>query len=107
MTKMPCGNTQAEIDNDTQTNAQEQAQYAAELNFWKETRDKLLAGETIYTGCAKFTLSERLANEYQEFADLIDLDHDIMSDYLAKKCSPIVNELIENEARVMASIIVG
>jgi len=104
---MICGNTQAEIDRDTQTDAQEQAQYAAEQALWGETVARLLLGETICTGCAKFTLSERLANEYQQFADLIDLDQDIMNDYLAKKCSPIVNELIENEARVMASIIVG
>jgi hypothetical protein len=106
---MPCGNTQAEIDRDQAglTNAQEHALYAAELNLWKETRDKLLAGETIYTGCAKFTLSERLANEYQEFADLIDLDQDIMNEYLAGKCSPVFNELIKQEASVFASIIVG
>jgi hypothetical protein len=105
--QMPCGNTQAEIKHDTETFAQEQARYAAELGLWKETRDKLLAGETIYTGCAKLTLSERLANEYQEFSDLIDLDQDIMNDYLAWKCGPAINELIKQEASVLASIIVG
>lgn len=102
-----CGNTQAEIARDTQTDAAEQRQHAAEINLWKETRDKLLAGETIYTGCAKFTLSERLANEYQEFADLIDLDDDIMTHYAANTCTPLISELIKNEASVFASIIVG
>jgi hypothetical protein len=104
---MECAVRLAEINNDTQTDAAEQRQYAAELNLWKETRDKLLAGETIYTGCAKFTLSERLANEYQEFADLIDLDDDIMTHYAANTCTPLISELIKNEASVFASIIVG
>ena len=104
---MECAVRLAEINNDTQTDAAEQRQYASELNLWKETRDKLLAGETIYTGCAKFTLSERLANEYQEFADLIDLDDDIMTHYAANTCTPLISELIKNEASVFASIIVG
>ncbi len=104
---MECAVRLAEINNDTQTDADEQRKYAAELNLWKETRDKLLAGETIYTGCAKFTLSERLANEYQEFADLIDLDDDIMTHYAANTCTPLISELIKNEASVFASIIVG
>ncbi len=104
---MECAVRLAEINHDTQTDADEQRKYAAELNLWKETRDKLLAGETIYTGCAKFTLSERLANEYQEFADLIDLDDDIMTHYAANTCTPLISELIKNEASVFASIIVG
>lgn len=104
---MECAVRLAEINNDTQTCAQEHAQYSGELSLWKETRDKLLAGETIYTGCAKLTLSERLADEYQEFADLIDLDDDIMNHYAANTCGQLIKELIQNEASVFASIIVG
>jgi len=100
---MICGNTQAEIERDTQTDAQEQAQYAAEHARWKLYVEQLLAGVTIEENGRKYSLDERVRNEF----NFIDPELDFMADLAAGKCHPVLKRLIQSEARTLASIIAG
>ncbi len=103
----PCGNTQAEIDRDTQTDAQEQAQYAAEHARWKLYVEQLLAGVTIEENGRKYSLADRMADEYQEFSDKVDNGDDYMGEYLAGGFGDRIRNIFKQEARTLASIIVG
>ena len=77
----PCGNTQAEIDRDTQTNTQEQSQYNDEQARWKMYFEQLLEGVTIEENGSKYSLADRMADQYHEFADKLDNDIDFMAEF--------------------------
>lgn len=104
---MICGNTQAEIDNDTQTNAQEQAQYNSLPEQYSYIYNQLTSGKTVYTFSASYDLAEILAGKHQEFSDLVDLDNDFMWEYRQGRLDKSLCLLIENEAYRIASNIVG
>ena len=104
---MPCGNTQAEIDRDTQTDAQEQAQYAAEQARWKLIFDALLDGAEVHENFRFYSLSDWMIDKYDEFADFVDSDFDFMAAFRSGKLSKEQSYLIKQEARTLASIIVG
>jgi len=102
---MLCGNTQAEIDRDTQTDAQEQAQYAAEQARWKLIFNELLEGATIEENGRKYNLDEYLKNKYYgEFQFFADNDIDLLDFF---SCGKDLGGFFKAEARVLASIIVG
>lgn len=101
--QMPCGNTQAEIDRDTDTDHAEQTRFIAEEARWIRTLNDLLAGKTING----MSLADRMANEYQDFADKVDNDIDIMAEYLAGEYGENLNNLFRQEAKTLASIICG
>lgn len=100
---MPCGNTQAEKDRDTQTDHAEQTRFIAEESRWIRTLNDLLAGKTING----MNLADRMADQYQDFADKVDNDIDFMSEYLAGEYGENLNNLFKQEARTLASIICG
>lgn len=102
-----CSNTLAEINNDVQTNAQEQAMYDEQARYWKVCVDLLLAGQPVNNKGVKYTLLDRMANEYKEFSDFIDQDFNFMAHYIAGKFCKSVNDLFQQQARTLASIIVG
>lgn len=104
---MECAVRLAEINNDYQTSAQESAQYQFEQDRWKFYLDQLLAGVTIEENGRKYSLAERLANNYQEFADFVDIDFDFMAAFKNGEFCEVVNSLIKSEARTLASIIIG
>lgn len=104
---MPCGNTQAEIDRDTQTDSQEQAQYAADQERWKLYVDQLLEGVTVEENGREYRLADRMADEYQEFADKIDSDIDFMAEFKNGEYGARLNSVFKQEARTLASIIAG
>ncbi len=98
-----CGNTQAEIDRDTDTEHAESTRYAAEESKWIRTVNDLLAGKTINGLC----LADRMSDEYQEFSDYVNIDFDFMKAYHEGFFCDKVNELFRSEARTLASVIVG
>lgn len=104
---MECAVRLAEINNDTQTNAQEQAQYAAEQERWKMYFEQLLDGVEIHANFRIYSLADRLTDQYEESADFIDSDFDFMSHFKSGKFSEGVNNLIKSEAKTLASIICG
>jgi hypothetical protein len=104
---MICGNTQAEIDRDTQTDAQEQAQYAAEQERWKLIFDSLLEGVEVRENFRFYSLADWMIDKYDEFADFVDSDFDFMAAFNSGKLSKEQSDLIKQEARILASIIVG
>ena len=106
------GNSAAELDNDAsrtelqKLNADLRAE--EEASIWVEIRDQLLAGEAVENDFGrKFTLTERMADEYQEFADFVDQDYDFMAMYVRGELHPAVRDLIYNEACTLASVVVG
>lgn len=104
---MECAVRLAEINNDYQTSAQESSQYQFEQDRWKLYLDQLLAGVTIEENGRKYSLAERLVNDYQEFADFVDIDFDFMAAFKNGEFCEGVNSLIKSEARTLASIIIG
>ncbi len=104
---MECEVRIAEINNDTQTSAQERAAYEAEHYKWKLYVKMLLQGLEIRENGRVYTLAERLANEFEEFAAFVDIDFDFMAAYNRGEFCSGVNQLIKSEAHVLASIIVG
>jgi len=104
---MICGNTQAELDNDTQTEAQEIAQAKWDNKRWNLCVLLLLEGKKIHENGRIYSLQERLVDEFDEFAEMFDLDYDFMNLYANGKLDEKVRELIESQARTLASVIVG
>ena len=100
---MLCQNTQAEINHDTQTNAQEHAQFRAEEAAWIRFTNAFLAGQSIDGLC----LADRMADQYEEFSDFVNQDYDFMKAYKEGKFCASVNELFRHEAKALASIVVG
>lgn len=104
---MECAVRLSEINNDTQTNAQEQAQYAAEYVRWKLYVEQLLEGVTIEESGCKYSLSGRMADQYEQFADMVDNDIDFMSEFNQGTYGTYINNLFRQEAKTLASIICG
>lgn len=104
---MECAVRLAEINNDTQTNAQEQAQCGAEYARWKLYVEQLLGGVTIEESGCKYSLSERMADQYEQFADMVDKDIDFMSEFKQGIYGTYITNLFKQEARNIASIICG
>lgn len=107
MQQMICGNTQAEIERDTQTSYEEQAQYEWEARRWKLVYNWLLQGKNVHANVRIYNLAERLSNEYQEFSDFVNCDFDFMHFYRNGELEKSLANLIEQEARTLASVIVG
>lgn len=104
---MICGNTQAEIARDTQTDAQERVLYALNAERHKLYTQMLLDGVTIEENGRKYSLYDRMIDEYEEFAACVDSDIDFMAMFKSGKFSEKVNKYFKQEARTLASIIVG
>lgn len=104
---MICGNTKAEIDRDTQTNAQEQAAYDNLDVQYSYVFNQLVSGKKVYTFSACYDLAEILAAKHDEFCDLVNQDHDFMWEYRNGELDKSLCELIENEAHRIASVIAG
>lgn len=107
MNKMICGNTQAEINHDTQADAKEQEKYAAQYALWLKYVNALLDGQEIEDGGITYNLADRMANEYEEFSDFVNQDYDFMEAYKKGEFCEGVMNLFRAEARTLASIIVG
>ncbi len=99
----PCGNTQAEIDRDTETDHAEQTRFIAEEARWIRTVNDLLEGKTI----DGMTLADRMADQYEQFSDMIDNDIDFMDEFKKGAYGTYINNLFKQEARTLASIICG
>ena len=104
---MECAVRLAEVNNDTQTDDAEQRQYAAEQARWKMYFEQLLEGVTIEENGRKYSLADRMADQYQEFSDMVDSDIKFMDLFLRCEFCDGVNNLFKGEARTLASIIVG
>lgn len=101
---MPCGNTQAEIDRDTDTDQAERTRFDERENFYTYCLNRLLSGKKVYTFSAVFDLKERMADRYAEFSEFVDCDFDFMHYYKVGELEKRLSNLIEFEARVLASI---
>jgi hypothetical protein len=99
---MICGNTQAEIDRDTQTDAQEQAQYAQEQKLHKIIVAALLRGESV-NGC---NLADRMAYRHDAFAEMVNDDYDFMAAFQVGHLEHY-RMLLTTEAKTLASVIMG
>lgn len=84
------------VDNDDAL----EAQYVRVLN-------DLLAGKKVQHYNQELTLAERMADQYQEFADYVDEGVDFMAMFHAGDFKEKVNALFHKEAIILASIIVG
>lgn len=104
---MECSVRLAEINNDTQTAAQERAYMEARHHKWKLYVRVLLQGMEIHENNVTYTLAERLANEFPEFATFVDVDYDFMTAYNNGDLPESVNKLIQSESRILASKIMG
>lgn len=106
------GNSAAELDNDCSYSIHNRISrssvFELESMRWLMIRDALLRGESLKNVFhQEFSLNVRLGEEYQEFADLIDQNFDIMAAYNRGELHPAVRELIFNEANTLASVICG
>ena len=104
---MECAVRLAEINNDTQTDAQEQALYTLNIERHKIYTQMLLDGLTIEENGRKYSLAERMADEYQEFSDKVDNGDDFMGEYLAGGFGDRIRNIFKQEAQTLASIICG
>lgn len=104
---MECAVRLAEINNDTQTDAQEQALYTLNIERHKLYAQMLLEGLTIEENGRKYSLADRMADQYQEFSDTVDGDIDFMEEFKKGAYGTRINNLFKQEARTLASIIVG
>jgi len=105
--QMLCGNTQAEIDNDHDTEHCERTRYAFEESKWIRIVNELLEGKTVNECGKSANLAEYLADKYVEFSALVDNDYDYMAVFISGKMCVHTAEIIKREARTLASIIVG
>jgi hypothetical protein len=97
------GNTKAEIARDTDTEYLESARFLAEEARWIRTLNDLLEGKTI----EGMNLADRMADQYEEFTDYVNMDFDFMKAYIEGSFCEKVNDLFRSEAKTLASIIVG
>jgi len=106
-----CPVSQAEIDNDSSlTFEQERQLHAAERALWKYLRDQLLNGETVSHNNKSVNLAERLADQHEMFACMVNCDYDYMAEFIAGKFTGTLapmNEIFKSEAGILASILVG
>lgn len=102
---MVCAVRLAEINNDTQTDEQEQAQYALNIERHKLYTKMLLDGATIEENGRKYRLDEHLKNKYVgEFEYFANSDINLIEFF---SCGKDLGEFFKSEARTLASIIVG
>ena len=104
---MICGNTQAEKDRDTQTDAAEHAAYNDLDVQYSYILNRLLSGKKVYTFSASFSLADILEGQHVEFEDLVNQDHDFMYEYRVGGLDKSLRTLIETEAHRIAQSIVG
>lgn len=104
---MECAVRMAEINNDTFTDAKEMAQIATEHLKWKLIYNILTQGCEVRENGRVYRLADRMADQYQEFADMVDSDINFMDLFLRGEFCEGVNNLFKAEARSLASIIVG
>jgi len=104
---IPCGNTQSEIDRDTQTDAQEQATYNDLDVQYSYILNRLLSGKKVYTFSASFSLADILEGQHVEFEDLVNQGNDFMYEYRTGGLDKSLRQLIETEAHRIAQSIAG
>lgn len=105
---MICGNTQAELERDNQTNMQEQAQYEWEAKRWRMAAGQLLHGKNVHAQDGRvYNLAESMANEYPEFNRFVDMGFDFIGAYKNGELEPSIRNLIETQAKKLATKIVG
>lgn len=104
---MICGNSHAELNNDTQTSQQERDAYVEMERDYEQTLLRLLVGETIERDGNRYSLADRLVDEHERFAEMVDADYDFMTAFVAGELNEETDKLIEREARILASIVVG
>lgn len=102
-----CAVRLAEINNDTQTDAQEQAAYNDLDVQYSYILNRLLSGKKVYTFSASFSLADILEGLHVEFEDLVNQDHDFMYEYRNGGLDKSLRQLIESEAHRIAQSIVG
>jgi len=106
--QMICGNTQAELKNDKfVSDVQERAQHEWEAKRWKLVYNWLLQGKKVHENGSIYSLEERMANEYPDFNTFVDMSFDFIGAYKSGELEPSICNLIEREASVLASVIVG
>jgi len=105
--RCPVSEAEIEYDRSSLTDAQEQALYTLNIERHKLYTQMLLDGVTIEENGRKYSLAERMADEYQEFADMVDQDIDFMDEFKKGVYGEYITNLFKQEARVLASIIVG
>ena len=106
------GNSAAELEHDAPRTAMqlihESIRIEENINRWAMVRDQLLRGESVESNFGlRFTLNERLSDEYEEFADLSDKGFDVAASYRNGELNPDVRKLVYREACTLASIVVG
>jgi len=104
---MLCGNTQAEIDNDTMTDEKENLFERLDHARWRMYFEALIAGAAIEKNGRTYRLSDRMIDEYQEFADKFDDGIDFMAEFIGGQYGENLNNVFKSEARTLASYIVG
>lgn len=102
-----CPVHEAEINNDTQTSAQEYAEYEKQEAQYQYVYNRLLSGKKVATFSAIYDLSEILSAGHDEFADLVNLDVDFMWEYKQGRLDKSLMQLIENKAHSLAKNISG
>ena len=104
---MECSIRMAEINNDTFTEAKERAQISTEHLKWKLLYNILIQGCEVRENGRVYRLSDRMSDEFEEFAAMVDSDIDFMAIFLRGEFCEGVNNLFKSEARTLASIILG
>jgi len=66
-----------------------------------------MEGVTIEENGRKYSLVDRMANEYSLFADMVDQDIDFKDLFIADLFKESINDLFKKEARTLASNIAG
>ncbi len=107
MNQMPCGNTQSEIDRDTDNEHAERTRYEQREAQYVYVLNQLLSGKKVYTFSASFSLADILEGQHVEFEDLVNQDHDFMLEYRNGGLDKSLRTLIETEAHRIAQSIVG
>lgn len=105
-----CPTHEAEINYDRATTLtfwQEQERFRAEKAHWLDIVGSLIRGEAVIDGGITYTLAERMANEYVDFAEMVNEDIDFMEKFKNGEFSKEVMALFVEQARTLASVIVG
>jgi len=97
---MICGNTQAEIERDTETELQDRVREEERSKQWLWTRDTLLTGTTVYTFARAYDLNVHIINKYHKE---LNPDYDFVAGYNENDIDPALRKLVEREADALAS----
>jgi hypothetical protein len=106
---MPCGNTAAlkQFEWEQDQLVEDSSAFEIEEAYWIRCVNDLLAGKTLLANFRKYNLAERLADEYQEFSDFVDEDFDYMAAFQNGSLDKKYADVVRQEAKIYASIIVG